>query len=341
MRTKVIKRLESFRVRNSVAGSQRKFLLPLSFGVSSVTLLHILDHQLRYQRERTGRTGFALQVLYVDTSAAERSFVETSQVERIKEIYPDQNITVVPLANILVGDALNDLSAQFPGLAQSVSNGNSAPPPPERLEQFLLSLPSATSRADVISILKTKLIVDFAKQHGCEGIFWGDSTTKLAEKTLAETAKGRGFSVPWQVADGQSPYGIAFHYPQREVLKKELVAHAEMLDPPLTPVIAKEPPASQAPASSRNTTIDELMKQYFKSVEKDYPSIVANVVRTSNKLEARSTREGDGRCRLCNLPVTDASFGIHGWGGDQCDFESASSQDASGLCYGCTRSMHS
>ncbi|ORY17082.1 cytoplasmic tRNA 2-thiolation protein 2 [Clohesyomyces aquaticus] len=336
--TKAIKRMETLRVRHSAPGQQRKVLLPLSFGVSSVVLLHVLDHHLKTQASKTGRTGFSIAALSVDDSMILKAPVSYLQLmARIQEQYPGHEYSSLPLH-----DVFRLLPADSSLFALTTDTNVSTDTPPEqRLAALLNSLPSATARADVISTLRTRLIVEHAKSLGCEGILWGDSTTKLAEKTLSETAKGRGFSLPWRTADGESPFGITFNYPLRDLLKKELVAFARLNEPPLSPLVLENSGASrQASMSSKDTTIDDLMKQYFESVEEKFPSIVANVVRTTSKLKANSIRETDLRCHLCSMPVSDGRFGIHGWGGDQQDgIAGAPVGDGENLCYGCTRSI--
>ena len=202
-------------------------------------------------------------------------------------------------------------------------------------------MPSATSRTDVSSTLLTRLLVDVARRNGCESILFADSTTRLAEKTLTETAKGRGFSLPWQVSDGMSPYGIGFNYPLQDLLKKELVAFSSLTAPPLTSLIAFQAPSSQTSVSSKLTTIDDLMAQYFESVEENYPSIVANVVRTSSKLQPL-TGDESAACGLCGIPVSRGTDGIYGWGGDQnLDSRAAKAEGVDSiLCYGCSRSIN-
>ncbi|RAL68532.1 hypothetical protein DID88_007259 [Monilinia fructigena] len=54
---------------------------------------------------------------------------------------------------------------------------------------------------------------------------------------------------------------------------------------PLPDLVVYQEPPSHISASSKSTTIDDLMAQYFESVEENFPSIVANVVRTSSKLK--------------------------------------------------------
>lgn len=321
----------AYYVKNRAANEERKLLLPVSFGVSSVTLLCLLDEHLKRQIAKTGRTGYALHILYVDTSAVERDVPEPGRLNQLEEAFPGHEHSSVPLADIFNSIKAKDILDDVPETA-AIGTGD-AVTSHEKLERLILSLPSATSRADVIRILKNRLIVSFAQEHDCKGILWGDTTTKIAEKTLAETAKGRGFSLPWQVSDGMSSFGITFNYPLRDLLKKELVAHAELTSPPLTSLYHAQQP-TQVSASAKNTTIDDLMKQYFESVEQEYPSIVANVVRTSSKLEPATAE--DDRCQLCNMPVAGGRFGIHGWGGDQQDSFTLHS-DGGRLCYGCTR----
>lgn len=321
-------------------------LLPVSCGVSSVTLLHLLDQQLQSHVDRTGRTGYKLHVLLVDTSKEEPNAPNIGQLEILKERYPQHLYTALTLADIFdygldFADGLFDSPPEDGSNDMSAIDRNQA-----KLHEFLSSMPSTTSRSDVLGVLRTRLIVAFAKANGCESILWGDSTTRLAEKTLAETAKGRGFSLPWQTGEGASPYGVRFNYPLRDLLKKELVTYSELTSSPLTSLITKETLSAPVSASAKNTTIDELMSQYFESVEQNYPSIVANVVRTSSKLRAPQPTSSEMSCGLCGLSVSEGMNGIYCWAGNQQDgTESSESGSAdvlrkSRLCYGCARTMH-
>lgn len=339
--TKATKRMESYRVRHGAQQAQPCHLLPISFGVSSVSLLHLLDRQLLGQTERTNRTGYQLHVAHIDMSAIDPDPTGTQQLfEDLQLRYPKHGYTRVRLEDILKPKYNSIMThVEVPSLEKlDLEN----PTDGERLHRLLGSLPSATSRSDVISIFRTELLVDIAKRHGCESIIWGHSTTRLAEKTLAETAKGRGFSLPWQVSDGSSPVGVAFNYPLRDLLKKELITYSTLTDPPLTPFVIAQPSSARVSASAKNTTIDDLMAQYFSSVEETFPSIVANVVRTSSKLKALPPNEELQTCSLCRMPTAPDSLGIHGWGGDQditTNQLNTAREDGGDkeLCYGCAR----
>jgi cytoplasmic tRNA 2-thiolation protein 2 len=327
--------MESFRVRNADPDHERKLLLALSHGVSSTTLLHILDTQLKSQQSKTSRTGFTLSVVFIKTPKADGAVRDEIHV-RVQERYPDFHFATLPLHDVFRMVPNGDSLSHIVPLTESKEHITSA----EKLGSLITSLTAASARADVISTLTTRLIVEHAKSTGCEGILWGDSTTKLAEKTLSETAKGRGFTLPWQVADGKSPFGLAFHYPLRDILKKELASYIALVEPSLSSLVCETTEATQVSMSSKNTTIDDLMKQYFESVEENFPSIVSNVVRTTAKLKPPTVDASVPRCDLCSMPVTENRFGIHGWGGDQQDLiESFATRDGPKLCYGCTRSV--
>jgi cytoplasmic tRNA 2-thiolation protein 2 len=304
LHTKVVKRMDAFRTRHAEAGQQRKLLLPISFGVSSVTLLHVLTKHLKIQVEKTGRTGFSLQVLHIKSTGSENY---TKQFDLLKKAFSEHEYSTT---------SLEDLFTR-----------------PEHLQELLGSLPSSSSLADILSILRTRSAVQFALANGCEAVFWSNSTTSLAETILSATAKGRGFALPHLISDGPTPYGISFHFPLRDVLRKELVSHAKLVEPSLLEFM--DPKALEGvkmPVSGKNASIDGLMGTYFEEVEDGYPSIVSNVVKTAGKLQSRG--EGREKCRLCGLVVEEGMMGIAGWGGYQED--SGGEQE---LCFGCSRSL--
>lgn len=309
--TKVVKRMESFRVRHSEPGRERTLLLPLSFGAGSTVLLHLLTQHLQGQLEKTGRTGFRLHVLHAEDVSITASPGDESRLEQARARYPMHSYSSIPLAG-----TKEDMTALLPiGATVDTSDASDR----MDLSAFLASLDSPTSRTDALQILRRKTILNFAKANSCEAILWADSTTRLSERILAETAKGRGFSLPWVVADGESPHGLPFYFPMRDLLSKEIASFASVTNPPLEELIIKD--ETKQAISMRDTTIDGLMKQYFQSVEREYPSIVANVVKTAGKLQQVSLHEIETQCELCDLPLVEAA------------------PEKSRLCYGCIRTL--
>ena len=341
--SKVAKRMDSFKVRG-VSDGKPRLLLPLSFGVSSTTLLHILDLHLQTQLERTKRTGYELYVLFIDQSTieGERDFLDILNV--LQQKYPAHAFIQASLHDIFKFPINLSVLVQDQGIAQLERIRLDSPVPAsyaEKLQELLSSLPSPSSRADMTIVLRNRLAIAIAIENGCESILWGDSATRLAERTLAETAKGRGYSLPWQTSDGPSPHGISFNFPMRDLLRKEIITYSTMTSPPLT-TLTKEP-SIELLVSSRDTTIDDLMSQYFESVETNYPSIVANVVRTTGRLMAPAAADTFSQCGICGLPVAPGSQGLHGWDGDQASnlngstLTDGASTGSTILCYGCAR----
>ncbi len=319
--TKVLKRLEANKIRGGFKEPQKTLLLPVSFGASSITLLHVLDQQLQNRAQQGRHAGYNLHVLFVDQSTVlERVDVRVT-LDLLNQRYPAHRYTTISLE-----DCFN-YGVGFEGLSESGE---------DRLQHIISSMPSETSKGDFIDIARRRLIIAFAKKSGNDSILFGDSTTRIAEKTLSETAKGRGVALPWLTADGFTE-GVQCIFPMRDILRKEITAYASMVSPSLTPLISGVSP--QVSASSKDTTIDGLMSQYFESVEQNYPSIVANVVRTSGRLIPPAMLEACRSCSICGHGISTDS-----WGGEQLDSVISSQtanrnahKTAEALCYGCAR----
>jgi cytoplasmic tRNA 2-thiolation protein 2 len=302
--------MESFRVRHSDPSRERRLLLPISFGYCSVALLAVLSQHLKGQVEKTGRTGFQLHVLHIHECALNSESSPQYLLKKVEERFPEHTYS---------SRSISDLSVEENVLSLLVHGVDNSTHPEQSVNDVLASLTSVTSRSDALQILRRRLIVQFAKSENCEAILWADSTTRLAERTLAETAKGRGSSLPWLTSDGETPHAIPFYYPLRELLSKEIETFAAMADPPLHDLILTN--QTKQAVSTKNTSIDDLMRQYFESVERDYPGIVANVVRTTGKLQAPSLGEVEKKCELCEMPLD------------------SNAPERSRLCYGCIRNF--
>ena len=332
--TKVLKRMESNSLRSGFKESPKKLLLCVSFGVSSMAMLHILDQQYKQQSAKSGRTGYTLHVLHIEDSMLNDEEHSRELFLSVKQRFSSHEYSTLSLEGVLdydIGDDIQDLgiNSESPvGYPQDKK---------ERLASMLSSLTSPYSKIDVLYILQKRLITAFAQQNGYESILHGDSTTRLAEKTLSETAKGRGFALPWLTADGVSPQGQKICYPMRDLLKKELNQYAKMTSPPLDPLVIEKPPIL-TPPSSRDTTINDLMTQYVESVEQNYPSIVANVVRTSGRLVPPASFAATDPCQLCDLPIDDSAgpeTGDQGRREEVPQVNGSGSARARTLCYGC------
>lgn len=273
-------------------------------------------------------------MLFVNTCSVSDEEQMSGLVEGVKERFPQYEYSTVYLEEIC---NINNISNRLEAKEQSDR---------EKLADFMSFFPSATSRADILGILRNRLIVQTARKHQCKAILWGDTATRLAERTLAETAKGRGYSIPWQISDGVSPFDIAFYYPLRDLLRKEITAFSASVDPPLISLIHQQP-IELVPVSSKNNSLDELMIQYLTPVEENYPNIVANVVRTSEKLRAQTEIGKKQKCLLCDVYLINNTTFM----GDMISAQDqplvveklkdliADDQDFESLCRGCAEAL--
>ena len=333
--SKIFKQFSDFRVRQYKNAERRKTLLALSLGVSSLVLLHMLQEHIKRQLERTGRQAYEVWVVHVEESGSKEGSPLTQLLVQIKSEYPSHVYHVCHYEDIFSERHDVDNLAFPESLPQAGEQLQAA----DRLEAYFNALPSASSVEDVKSIIKKKLIIQKARELGCETILWGDSTTRLAEKSLAETAKGRGFSLPWLMDEGTSAHGVTFKYPLQDLLRREIISFAVASQLWFNKFIGCERSTHKPAVSSRYTTIDELMVRYFGTVEDNYPSIVSNVVKTGGKLRAPEESQEWKRCKLCDLPVPSEALGVTGREGNSEKLVARANERMGVLCYGCCRSV--
>jgi cytoplasmic tRNA 2-thiolation protein 2 len=330
--TKINKRLSPLRPRNwqRTSSPPKTLLLPISFGYSSLALLEILTRLLQRQQKQANRTAYALHVLHVDCTLNDDAFNEAQErLRRIEALFPAYTYSQVCVSSIY------DRTWEGPKQNGCLSTGspNSSSHRLLQVNDLLQSLSSSTSRTDVLSILFTRSVIKFAKAHSCGAILWADSISRLSERVMSETTKGRGFSLPWRVSDGETPFGIPYFFLNGDVFRSELKTYLLLSNASLAAAVED---SSDAPVNSIPSTIDMLLRNYFSSAETSHPGLLSNVVRTSSKLEPREV--GVLRCKLCIAPVTKAQMGIEGWKGIQ-NVNHVTEREDYGLCYGCSRSV--
>lgn len=311
-------------------------------------LLHIVSGYVDAILSKGRRSPFDLDVICVDTSISDQpNELLQKALDPYRQQYPRLRLEIIPLTAVL-GIPSIDWSALH-SLKPDAT-------PAEQLRDLFERLPSATSRADILRLFIRNLLIHTALSRNSQAVLFGHSTTTLGALTLAETAKGRGFSLPWQITDGVLPVedfssssssdrgpsagnkkqSIRVHYPLRELYRKELDTYATLTDPPLADIIPPEEVVDKANSvvSHRDLSIDEVMSRYFADVEENYPSIVANVVRTTAKL---SRIDAEDRCGICGMTLDE--LGDERWKGEIGD-ERVAARGLGRLCYGCERSVH-
>ncbi|KAL4887431.1 hypothetical protein BJY04DRAFT_2364 [Aspergillus karnatakaensis] len=330
---KVFRRTEKYRLRRDLpATGPCPVLLPLSYGLSSSVLLHMVHAQLENQIvQPRAPEPFDLNVLIIEPSTISPSSPPHDEpFELLQQRFRLASFTRLPLHSVF--EYVRELDEILPKYAGQGFKDDASLSPKERLDAFRASLTTATSITDVDSILINRLIIAFAKSKDCVGIIWGDSDDRLAAKTLANVAKGRGSSLTWRVSDGASPFGVEFRFPLRDLFIAEIQNYANSF-PELADILIPDTPLPEN-ILTKNLSIDQLMMRYVSSQGKKYPGVMSNVTRTANKLDASRMPTDGSRCVLCDTTICSSEGTL-----DQTritrDFVDRPSID---LCYACERS---
>ncbi|TDZ30358.1 Cytoplasmic tRNA 2-thiolation protein 2 [Colletotrichum spinosum] len=297
-------------VKEKIGSGKAKYLLGLSFGHSSTAVVQILDKNLQGLHERNLRVAYEVHVVHVDTDLSSPAVSSPlgspakQLVDKYTHQFPNLQFGCVPLTAALKLDTI-DWSV-LPALQTELE-------PAQQLSSMLEALPS--------------------------------------------TAKGRGFAVPWQVQDGPVPITrfprrgdgeasqridkqektmLPVYYLLRDVFKREAITYTGLVQPPIRHLIQAAAPSTSAIVSHKELSIEDVMAKYFEEVEESYPSVVANVVRTSGKL----ARLNDGEaCALCGMALDEK--GDARWKGEigEDQNDSKRKETAGRICYGCQRSI--
>lgn len=350
--TKVAKRFGYIHheTRTSTQLEPRRYVAGLSFGPSSSALACLLDVQARFQASKKSSSPFEVLVVHVDTDldhpGPDPSPASARLISRYAEAFPDVAFECVPLTRVLDVQTVDWSTLPLPAANESGKDQTST----ERLRQMFDALPSLTAKVDVMRHLVRHMLIDIARTRSYACLMLGHNTTTLAALTMSEVANGRGFSVPWQVNDGPCTLTTdcatgqvityPVHYPLRESFSGEVSTYISLV-PALAAIVDEAGDGSNgstaAVVSHKDTSIDDVMRRYFESVEAPYSGIVANVVRTTGKLDRV---RGPELCGLCSVSLDE--HGDSRWAGEMgsgYDTENRA-QSQSRLCYGCKRSVH-
>ncbi|ETN44809.1 uncharacterized protein HMPREF1541_09684 [Cyphellophora europaea CBS 101466] len=321
--SKILKRMESYRIKNQTGTSKPRLLLALSGGASSMVLLSVLDDQLQKQLSKQNRTAYDLVIVHVDTSHSPSRTTPTWYFAAAQRFPQYTFLPPVHISSAFSHDHRLTSTLSHLGLPTPTT-----PDTPQSTYHTLLSAcTTRTTLTDIEQIVLTRLLAALARTHTCTSLLLSHSDTRLASQSLSAVAKGRGGAAPGSSADGYSAgHGVEMRYPCRDLFRAELELFASSLEEraELAEGEGEDPAVAAAKVPSvKSLSIDELLAGYITSQGERYPSIMANVVRTVGKLQSEEpgVEEGQGKwCAFCRGAILSAQEG-----------------DREELCYGCTR----
>lgn len=339
-KSKYRRAMDAFRLGLPEDQKNVRCLIACSGGLASSVLVELAYAATMLSR---GKNQMPI-VLHIDDNTYKQS--DDKAVEE-RLVYLQQTFTEMKFMHRSMDDIsryVSDTLSRSPSIS-TPTNGDSYNEAQHKhkstLSSCLEALPSVTSQRDMLTLYRERLMLETANEEGCSAIIFGNSGTSLAAKTLSLTAKGRGYALPWDTADhSQSHSGIWSVRPLKGLFNAEIEIYARLtvIPSPRLPVAGPGKPDS----------IDELTQRYFESLEEQFPSLVATVVRTTNKLvEPVPRSQALGECKICSMTYRE---GARRWLGEitvnspahvegepltTLESDNVDDHRAEDLCYGC------
>ena len=149
-----------------------------------------------------------------------------------------------------------------------------------------------SSKEDLLNFYTLEALYAEARKQGCNMILFGDNSTFIAIKVIANTSKGRGFQLPNDISLESISNDFNIVRPLRDILAKEIGIFNQyrkvdcFIHPNLTTKLAKK------------SSIDKLTSEFICGLENDFPSTVSTISRTAFKIKSQ-VPEKYLECALC------------------------------------------
>lgn len=214
---------------------------------------------------------------------------------------------------------------------------------------LVTNIKSDTSREEFIKRMRMKLINHIAKEIRIKKIVFALSCSKLTVDLLSNVAMGKGAHISAEMALEEKHSDLIYLRPLREVTSKEITFYNHFSGKDDS-IISSNSSLSNLP----NSTIYRLTEKFINGVQNDFPTTVATIFRTSDKLvpfeDTSSTTKVETICTLCECKVdTNNNGGLSSSAISDLSFsKSISKIDSSNiereesfenLCYSCSTTI--
>jgi cytoplasmic tRNA 2-thiolation protein 2 len=149
----------------------------------------------------------------------------------------------------------------------------------QSFKQAFDSLTTLTSKEELLEIYTTQALCTLAKQHNCDAIIFGNNSTNLAVRVLANTAKGKGISLPQDLAISVVKDDIVQVKPLRDILLNEIEIYAKLTQ------LEFHETFDLTSGMHGNVSINKITKEFVLGLQLEYPSTVSTISKTAFKIE--------------------------------------------------------
>ncbi|KAG0686703.1 cytoplasmic tRNA 2-thiolation protein 2 [Pichia californica] len=175
-------------------------------------------------------------------------------------------------------------------------------------QNLLDQISDNSTKEDLINIIHDDIILQTAKDFNCTILIKPDSMTQIAINILSDTIRGRGSEIPLKTQDiiinntNNSNNNFEIIHPLRDILNSEIKIYSNIrLLNNLSPILNEINLSSDK--SNRNKSVGEMVSEYFKSLEIEYPETVSTVVKIGAKLSNFSSNNENEYCEICKVSI--------------------------------------
>ncbi|BFZ19258.1 hypothetical protein BsWGS_22297 [Bradybaena similaris] len=163
----------------------------------------------------------------------------------------------------------------------------------DKLRSLIDSVNSVTSQEDFIRHLRNQLITCIARQLGFSKVLTAECSTRLSIQILTDIAQGRGSQISLNTAFCDQRNGdVLFVRPVRDLNAKELTMYNALFE------VGSVFIPSITTKTTTDSSIERLTETFVCGLQADFSSTVANIVRTSEKLETPNLEDRQ-TCAFC------------------------------------------
>jgi cytoplasmic tRNA 2-thiolation protein 2 len=299
---------EKFKVKFNEKVVKPRVLLDMKNSNESYVLLDILISMLEEQLSQGPKAlrGFDLIVCIINDSKTKEYQVE---LETIKQYYTNEELERLGLKfvninvdSFVTNNTLEHLELNLKNF-QTSRILNKQGLKIENYDDLLSQISDKSTREDIINIIHEDIIIQTAKDEDCSIVLKSHSMTKMAIDILSNTIRGRGPEIPIQSSDSYIGTFEIMH-PLRDVLNSEIKMYANIKKlNELSPIL--DITSTISDKSTKNKTVDEMVTEYFDTLEVEYPETVSTVVKIGAKLANPKDikHESISKCEICKVPI--------------------------------------
>uniref|UniRef100_G3NDD1 Cytoplasmic tRNA 2-thiolation protein 2 n=1 Tax=Gasterosteus aculeatus aculeatus TaxID=481459 RepID=G3NDD1_GASAC len=305
--------------KNRVIFPGEKVLLAVSGGASSCSMLRQVQEGLSQNAHKKLR--FSPGIVFIDEGGAVGQAVEDRR-RAAAELQAVFTATGLPFVTVPLEEVL-DLPSSVLAAASLVASGTGAYKAavgdfvrsgaagcrtsldPERrapadvqesrtrsLQQLIGSAKTLTAREDLLSTLRSHLLVHTARSEGYSKVMLGDNCTRLAIKLLTSISLGRGAQLAQDTGFSDSRYGdILLVRPMRDYSAKEIAYYNRLFGVPSVFIPGLETKATD------KSSIQRLTESFVTKLQADFPSTVSTIYRSAGRRRAHE----HGPCRRASI----------------------------------------